>query len=77
MGGCYQWANGRTIRTARYRDTERVDGARELYDHEHDPAEYFNVIDEPGNDAIARAHAALLEKELGPRPKPKVGPRSR
>jgi arylsulfatase A-like enzyme len=76
-GGCCQWGNGRTIRTARYRYTERTDGSRELYDHERDPAEYFNVIDEPGNDAIARKHAALMEKELGPWPKPKVGSGSR
>ncbi len=70
-GGCCQWGNGRTIRTARYRYTERTDGSRELYDHERDPAEYFNVIDEPGSDAIAREHAALLDKELGPKPKAK------
>jgi uncharacterized sulfatase len=71
VGGCCQWGNGRTIRTARYRYTERTDGSREFYDHERDPAEYFNVIDEPGSDAIAREHAALLDKELGPKPKAK------
>ena len=73
--GCCQWGNGRTIRTARYRYTERTDGSRELYDHERDRAEYFNVIDEPGSDAVVREHAALMEKELGPRPKPGSGPR--
>jgi hypothetical protein len=59
--------NGRTVRTLRWRYIERLDGSRELYDHERDPAEYHNVIDQPAHDAIARELAARLEAELGPR----------
>jgi arylsulfatase A-like enzyme len=66
--------NGRTVRTPRWRYIERLDGSRELYDHEHDPAEYHNVIDQPAHDAIARELAASLEEELGPR---RIVPRQR
>lgn len=38
--------NGRTIRTSRYRYTEWIDGARELFDHQADPEELDNLLAE-------------------------------
>ena len=61
-----RWGNGRTVRTARWRYTERSDGSRELYDHDADPSEYHNVAEAAGNEPIVREHAALLEREFGP-----------
>jgi iduronate 2-sulfatase len=60
-------ANGRTVRTARWRYIERSDGSHELYDHDRDPAEYYNVADRPEHASVIRDHAALLTQELGPR----------
>ena len=63
-------ANGRTVRTARWRYVERSDGTQELYDHENDPSEYHSVADRPEHASLIREHAALLEQELGPRKSP-------
>ena len=69
-----RWGNGRTVRTARWRYIERSDGSRELYGHDADPSEYHNVAEAADHESIVREHAALLEREFGPRvtPKPDV-----
>ncbi len=54
-------ANGRTVRTARWRYIERSVGSHELSDHDRDPAEYYNVADRPEHSSVIRDHAALLE----------------
>jgi uncharacterized sulfatase len=60
--------NGRTVRTSRYRLTERNDGKVELYDHVSDPLEYHSVADLPEHaDTIKRLRGLLLA-ELGPLP---------
>jgi iduronate 2-sulfatase len=41
---------GRTIVTERWRYTEWHDGQRELYDHETDPYEYWNLADDRKNE---------------------------
>jgi hypothetical protein len=66
-----RWGNGRTVRTARWRYTERSDGSQELYDHDADPSEYHNVAEAADTGSIVREHAALLERELGPPVTPK------
>jgi len=66
-------ANGRTVRTARWRYVERSDGTKELYDHENDPSEYHSLADRPEHASLIREHAALLEQELGPRKIPHRG----
>jgi iduronate 2-sulfatase len=43
-GAFCQWGNGRTVRTQRWRLTERHDDSAELYDHSNDPAKYHNLI---------------------------------
>lgn len=60
------WGNGRTVRTARWRLVERLDGSRELYDHSVDGAEYYNVINDAGHEPLVRSLHAMLEKEFGP-----------
>ena len=59
------WGNGRTVRTLRWRLTERLDGSRELYDLHNDPLEYYNVVDRPDNEPLVRRLHAMLEKEFG------------
>jgi len=61
------WGNGRTVRTARWRYIERHDGSAELYDHENDPGEFFDVDDDPAHAPVVRAHAELLDRTFGPR----------
>lgn len=63
--------NGRTVRSPRWRYVERIDGSRELYDHESDSQEYRNVADQPENEATIRELAGLLAQELGPTPPPR------
>ena len=67
-GAFCQWGNGRTVRTERWRLTERNDGSRELYDHQNDAAEYFNVISKPEHAALVPELHALLDAEFGPQP---------
>lgn len=64
-------ANGRTVRTPRYRLTERSDGSVELYDHAVDPGEYRNVAANEGNSAVVKRLQGLLLNELGPMPSPR------
>ena len=66
QGAFCQWGNGRTVRTQRWRLTERNDGTRELYDHHNDPGEYFNVIAKPEHAALVPGLHAMLDAEFGP-----------
>ena len=65
-GAFCQWGNGRTVRTERWRLTERRDGSAELYDHSTDPAEYHNLIAKPGLAQLAKRLHGMLEAEFGP-----------
>jgi arylsulfatase A-like enzyme len=62
-------SNGRTARDSRWRLIERNDGARELYDHESDPSEYFSVAEKPENAGVLKGLHKLLEGEFGALPK--------
>jgi iduronate 2-sulfatase len=62
-----QYANGYSIRTERYRYTEwGEDGAqgRELYDHEVDGAEMFNLGDSTDRDDLIAHLSATLRKQI-------------
>jgi uncharacterized sulfatase len=63
--------NGRTVRTLRYRLTERTDGTVELYDHAKDPLEYHSIAALPENAATVQRLRGLLLAELGPLPSSK------
>jgi arylsulfatase A-like enzyme len=63
--------NGRTVRTLRYRLTERSDGTVELYDHAKDPLEYHSIAALPENAATVQRLRGLLLAELGPLPSSK------
>jgi iduronate 2-sulfatase len=65
-GAFCQWGNGRTVRTPRWRLTERRDGTAELYDHSTDEAEYHNVITNPEHDPLVKRLHGMLEAEFGP-----------
>jgi uncharacterized sulfatase len=65
-GAFCQWGNGRTVRTLRWRLTERRDGSSELYDHSTDEAEYFNVIANPDHAALVKRLHGMLDNEFGP-----------
>lgn len=60
--------NGRTVRTLRYRLTERTDGTVELYDHASDPLEYHSLAALPEHAATVKRLRGLLLAELGPLP---------
>jgi uncharacterized sulfatase len=80
QGAFCQWGNGRTVRTERWRLTERNDGTRELYDHNNDPGEYFNVIAKPEHAALVPGLHAMLDAEFGPQrhsPQPPRKPASK
>jgi arylsulfatase A-like enzyme len=64
-GAFCQWGNGRTVRTQRWRLTERRDGSAELYDHSTDEAEYHNVIANPEHAPLVKRLHSLLELEFG------------
>jgi arylsulfatase A-like enzyme len=64
-GAFCQWGNGRTVRTPRWRLTERRDGSTELYDHSTDEAEYHNVIANPEHETLVKRLHGLLDKEFG------------
>lgn len=56
---------GRTVRTERYRYTERTSTddqiiARELYDHASDPGENDNIADSPADTQAIREMVAVL-----------------
>jgi uncharacterized sulfatase len=61
-------ANGRTVRTLRYRLTERTDGSVELYDHASDHLEYHSIAALPEHAATVKSLRGLLLAELGPLP---------
>lgn len=61
-------ANGRTVRTTRYRLTERTDGTVELYDHATDPLEYRSIAALPENASTVQRLRGLLLAELGALP---------
>ncbi len=67
-GAFCRGSNGRTVRTLRYRLTERFDGSVELYDHASDPLEYRSVAGLPENAGTVKRLAAMLLSELGPLP---------
>jgi hypothetical protein len=52
---------GRTVRTDRWRYTEWLNGAVELYDEEPDPHEYHNLADESRWTATRAELASLLK----------------
>jgi arylsulfatase A-like enzyme len=60
--------NGRTVRTLRYRLTERTDGSVELYDHANDPLEYHSLAALPEHAATVKRLRGLLLAEMGPPP---------
>jgi arylsulfatase A-like enzyme len=64
-GAFCQWGNGRTVRTQRWRLTERRDGTSELYDHNNDASEYHNVITQPEQAALVKRLHGMLETEFG------------
>ena len=56
----------RTIRTPRYRYTERADGtAMELTDHQADPWGWTNLVDDPAHEKTRAELARLLRKAQG------------
>ena len=65
-GAFCKWGNGRTVRTERWRLTERYDGSRELYDHHADGAEYYNVAQVPQNQPEVQKLGAMLASYFGP-----------
>jgi hypothetical protein len=72
-GAFCQWGNGRTVRTPRWRLTERRDGSTELYDHSTDEPEYHNVITNPEHDPLVKRLHGMLEAEFGPQVKAAAG----
>ncbi|MEW6304664.1 MAG: sulfatase, partial [Verrucomicrobiota bacterium] len=67
-GAFCQDAGSRTLRTVRWRYTERSDGSAELYDHATDGGEYYNVIANLDHVAVVKQLRVQMEAELGPRP---------
>lgn len=55
-------AKGYSVRTKRWRYSEWDYGkaGTELYDHNNDPDEYYNLIDRPGLENVIRQHKKLL-----------------
>jgi choline-sulfatase len=57
------------IRSARWRYIRYADGSEELYDHESDPNEWYNVVGKPEHAAIIADHRLWLPKiDLPPAP---------
>lgn len=62
-----QYANGYSLRTARYRYTEWGESAaagRELYDHNSDPEEMINLAGKPGTDELIDQLSAVLRTRI-------------
>lgn len=55
---------GRSVRTERWRYNEWGDGekGKELYDHDKDPDEFYNLAGKPGYAKVEKEMAALLRK---------------
>lgn len=52
-GALSTWGqNNHSVRDARYRYTRYADGFEELYDHENDPNEWFNLADDASLDPV-------------------------
>ena len=54
------------IRSERYRYIRYADGSEELYDHQPDPHEWTNVIDDKKLADVVAAHRAHLPKKFHP-----------
>jgi iduronate 2-sulfatase len=55
---------GRSVRSKRWRYTEWGDGGcrgKELYDHNNDPNEYFNLIEAPSLEGVRKSMKELLD----------------
>lgn len=50
------------IRTMNYRYIQYEDGKGELYNHQSDPEEWNNLIDDPDSQEVIKAHQQLLPK---------------
>ena len=72
-GAFCQWGNGRTVRTQRWRLTERRDGSTELYDHSIDKSEYHNLIPNPEHASLVKRLHGMLDNEFGPMAKAPAG----
>ena len=62
-----QYANGYSLRTARYRYSEwGEDGmlGSELYDHQTDPAEMVNLANRNGQEATVSKLSTLLRERI-------------
>jgi uncharacterized sulfatase len=53
---------GHSVRTKRWRYTEWDEGraGKELYDHNNDPDEYYNLVNKAGLEGVIRQHHELL-----------------
>ena len=51
------------IRSEQYRFIQYNDGSEELYDHSKDAQEWYNVIDNPENDATIQQHRKQIPQE--------------
>ncbi len=68
---CDDGPKGRTVRTKRFRLTQRPDGAHELYDLKEDPREYFNIYSDPDSAKTVARLSGLLQETLGDLRSPK------
>ncbi len=61
-----QYGNGCTVRTDawRYARCKRGPVEEAIFDRARDPAEYYNVIDVPGHQAVVKKMRLLLEKRF-------------
>lgn len=56
-----EYGMGRMITDGRWVYVHRKDGPNELYDHEHDPGERSNLIDEPScTERVSELHRSLI-----------------
>ena len=51
---------GNSVCDGRYRFTEWIDGARELYDHNNDPGEWYNLADDPAYSNVTQRLSAAI-----------------
>ena len=56
---------GHSVRTKRWRYTEWDEGraGKELYDHNNDPDEYYNLVNKAGLEGVIRQHQELLHAD--------------